>query len=282
MAKDRLPPKHLKRSWRRARQAIDRVLTVLESELSLDRARYLPSKNALIPLVYYITQDKSKTKATRQMLRFFIFSQLSERYGGGAESTFRTDFRVLTDQNDTPRQNLEDLAKAASADARQYYRGLKVRPDDVSGLPAKNVMLLLMYVLMRQQKATDWGAEGRTLLRDIEPADMHVHHIFPFNFMVKDKDARAYADREELNPSEFRAQINDIANMTFLRNSTNTRIGDLPPWQYLLQETTKELRRAHFIPENRSLWTPERFGDFLDARRALIAKAATRLLKSLK
>lgn len=282
MAKNHVTPKHLKRSWHRARQAIDRVLAILESELRLDRARYLPSKNALIPLVYYMTQDKSKTKATRQMLRFFIFSQLSERYGGGAESVFRTDFRVLTDQNDTPRQNLEDLAKAAAADARQYYRGLKIRPDDVSGLPAKNVMLLLIYVLMRRQEATDWGAEGRTLLKDIEPADMHVHHIFPFNFMVKDKDAHAYADGEELNPSEFRTQVNDIANMTFLRYSTNNRIGDLPPWQYLPQETTKEIRRAHFIPEDRSLWTPERFGDFLEARRALIAKAATRLLKSFR
>jgi hypothetical protein len=75
--------------------------------------------------------------------------------------------------------------------------------------------------------------------------------------------------------------VNDIANLTFLRGSTNVRIGDAPPWQYLTQETTKEMRHAHFIPEDRSLWTPERFGDFLEARAALIAKAATRLLKSL-
>jgi len=282
MARDHLTPKHLKQSWRKARQAIDRVVAVLESELSLDRARYLPSKNALIPLVYYLTRDKSKTKSTRQMLRFFIFSQLSERYGGGTETTFRADFRVLTDQNATPRQNLEGLAEAAAAEARQYYRGLKVRPTDVSGPPAKNVMLLLMYVLMRQQKATDWGTEARTPLKDIEPADMHLHHIFPFNFMVKDKSAKAYAESQDLNPSEFRSWVNDIANMTFLRSSTNIRIGDLPPWQYLAQETTKEMRKAHFIPEDHALWTPERFGDFLEARSTLIAKAATRLLKSLK
>ena len=282
MAKDHLTPRHLKQSWRQAKKAINRVISVLETELCLDRARYLPSKNALIPLVYYLTTDRSKTKATRQMMRFFIFSQLSERYGGGAETTFRNDFRVLTDENDTPRQNLEYLAKAVDTEARQYYRGLKVRPDDVSGLPAKNVMLLLMYILMRQQKAADWGAEQKTQLKDIEPSDMHIHHIFPFNFMMKDKNARAYADKEELNPSAFRAQINDIANMTFLSNSMNSRIGDLPPWQYLTQETTKEKRRAHFIPEDRSLWYPEKFSEFLEARRELIAKAATKLLKSLK
>jgi hypothetical protein len=42
------------------------------------------------------------------------------------------------------------------------------------------------------------------------------------------------------------------------------------------------MRKAHFIPEDKSLWTPENFGEFLEARSALIAKAATQLLKSLK
>ena len=35
-----------------------------------------------------------------------------------------------------------------------------------------------------------------------------------------------------------------------------TRIGDLPPRQYLTQETTKEMRCEHFIPEDRTLWAP--------------------------
>jgi len=255
---------------------------VLESELSLDRAHYLPSKNALIPLVYYVARDKSKTKATRQMLRFFICSQLSERYGGAAETVFRRDFRVLADDNDTPRQSLADLAKTVAADARQWYKGLKIKPSDVSGPPAKNVMLLLMYVLMRQERATDWALDERTPLKEIEPAEMHVHHVFPFNFMMKDEAAKAFADNQEMNPSEFRAIVNGIANMTFLRNSTNSAIGDQPPQQYLPQYTTKEIRRAHFIPEDRSLWTPERYGDFMEARQTMIAKAATRLLKTLK
>ena len=99
--------------------------------------------------------------------------------------------------------------------------------------------------------------------------------------MIKDNDAKAYADSENLNPSQFRAQINDIANMTFLHNVTNSRIGNTPPWQYLAQETTKEIRRAHFIPEDQSLWHPKKFGEFLEARRKLIAAAATKILHGL-
>jgi hypothetical protein len=216
------------------------------------------------------------------MLRFFLNSQLSERYGSGAESAFRKDFRILTDESQTPRKNLEELTKGVTADAKQSYRGLKIRPMDVSGPPSKNVILLLMYVLMRQKHATDWG-DGRGMsLSDVEPSNMQIHHIFPFNFMANDKDGLAYAEQNELKPRDYRSEINDIANMTFLSASTNVRIGDLPPWQYLPQETSKEIRWAHFIPEDKGLWHPSRFGDFLEARRMLIAKAASRLLKSLK
>jgi hypothetical protein len=282
MAKKNLSKASLKRSWGQARRAIDKVVLTLSTELDLDRSRYFPSKNVLIPLVYYVAREKNRTQAKKQMLRFFLSSQLSERYGGAAETVFRRDFRILTDQNDTPRQNLEDLAKAVVGDARQSYRGLKIQRSDVSGPPAKNVILLLMYILMRQRQATDWGEGRATSLREIELSEMQIHHIFPFNFMVNDKAALDYADRKELKPSQYRREINDIANMTFLSKLTNVRIGDLPPWQYLQQETSKELRWAHFIPEDQQLWHPSRFGDFLEARRDLIAKSATQLLKFLK
>jgi len=280
MDNERLSKWHLKKSWQQARRAIDKVITTLSRELELDRSRYFPSKNVLIPLVYYVAQEKSRTPATKQMLRFFLSSQLSERYGSGAETAFRRDFRILTDQTQKPRKNLEELAKGVTADAKQSYRGLRIQATDVSGPPSKNVVLLLMYILMRQKQATDWGEEREVPLNEVEPSKMQIHHIFPFNFMVSDKDGLAYADRNRLKPSQYRGEINDIANLTFLSLPTNARIGDLPPWQYLPQETSKAMRLAHFIPENKVLWYPSRFGDFLKARRQLIAKAATRLLSN--
>ena len=282
MEKEHISRGKLKRTWRQARHAIDRVVTILSTELNLDRSRYFPSKNVLIPLVYYVARERNRTRATRQMLRFFLSAQLSERYGGAAENVFRRDFRILTDQSDTPRKNLEDLARAVVGDARQYYRAFKIQPSDVSGPPAKNVILMLMYILMRQRHATDWGEGRGASLENIEPSEMQIHHIFPSNFMLNDGDAKAYAESAGLKPSQYRAEINDIANMTFLSRVTNVRINDMPPWQYLAQETTKEMRYAHFIPEDQALWHPKHFGDFLEARRQLIAKTATQLLKSLK
>jgi hypothetical protein len=83
------------------------------------------------------------------------------------------------------------------------------------------------------------------------------------------------------SPAQFRNDVNDIANLTFLSQRENAEIYDTPPAQYLLNETTEEMRKAHFIPENKELWKTENFSDFLEERRRLLSQAMTRLLKRL-
>ena len=53
-------------------------------------------------------------------------------------------------------------------------------------------------------------------MNEVELSNMQIHHIVPFNFMASDKDGLAYADRNRLKPSQYRGEINDIANLTFL------------------------------------------------------------------
>jgi hypothetical protein len=118
-------------------------------------------------------------------------------------------------------------------------------------------------------------------LDEIAPKDMQLHHIFPFNFMTTDKAAQKLSKDSEFTPAEFRTEVNDIANLTFLGREKNAAIADIPPWQYLPNETTKQMRRAHFIPEDPELWKLSSFSEFLAARRQLIAKAMTSLIKSL-
>jgi hypothetical protein len=71
-----------------------------------------------------------------------------------------------------------------------------------------------------------------------------------------------------------------MANITFLSQFRNVSIADDPPWEYLRTETTREMRKAHFIPESRDLWKSENFISFLEERRKLLAKAMSGLLQS--
>jgi len=273
---------HLDRTWKKVMRATDTIIRVLQQEMGLDKMKFFTSKNVLVPLVYYAAmekQKKSKTLATKSILRFFLLSQLSEHYGGAGETVLRRDLRHLTEPDTTPRQGLESLADSVEREARQYYRGLKVKPDDIWGVPSKNVILLMMYIVMRQQGATDFGLDSPRCLSEIHSGETQLHHIFPFNFMMADKDAKRLA--ESYKPSEFRSEVNDIANLTFVSQARNAAIGDIPPWQYLETETTKATRKAHFIPEDRELWRTENFREFLAERRKLLAQAMNALLKSL-
>lgn len=281
ISKDKPSKAHLKKTWASARTAVDKMIRIFQRDLYLDKSKFFISKNALVPPVFVLAKGKGGKKVERAVSRFFILSQLAEHYSAAAETALRKDFRVLTDASSTPYEGLTQLVETVNREARQYYRGLKIKPDHVEGFASKNVFLLLMYILMRQRGATDWGS-GRPLRLDaIEPTDTQVHHIFPFDYMAKNQALlQVYLD-EGYSPADYRAHVNDISNLTFLSQGKNGGIGDTPPLQYLANETTKEMRRAHFIPESKELWKTENFPDFMKERQRLIAQAMTKFLKKL-
>ncbi len=81
---------------------------------------------------------------------------------------------------------------------------------------------------------------------------------------MKDKRALKMCESNRYNRGDYRAIVNDIANLTFLRQSTNSSIGNLEPAVYL-RDIPAEIRRAHFNPDDPVIWNPERYEDFLDA-----------------
>lgn len=277
IAKNESPKASLKKTWSKVKISTNKLIKILKTELGLDKSKYFSSKNVLVPLVHYLASEK-KTASVSSIKKFFILSQLCGHYSGAAETTLRKDFKILVESS-KPRNGLAELVENVNRESRQYYRGLKLKPADVCGIPSKNVLVLLMYILMRKNGAMDWGESNKLALSDIEPENMHLHHIFPFDLLVKDKNALKRYEEEGYSLANYRADINDIANITFLSSSANESLSNTPPSQYLISATTKETRKSHYIPEDKELWKTENFIDFLQARRTMLAKAITNLLK---
>lgn len=268
--------------WTSSKSSINTVIQTLSIGLGLDRTKFVPSKNAMVPLVYYAAKSGKRRLDQKAMMKYFLVAQLGGRFSGAGETVLRKDLKYLSDPNVTPTEGLRELLDVAVREAKQEYRGLRISPNQIKGPWSKTAILLLMYLVMRKRGATDFGLSDAKDLQQIRSNDLQVHHIFPFDFMMNDNKGKLYQRSRGLRPSEYRDQINDIANVTFLSRKKNVQIGNVPPWQYLPNETTAQIRKAHFIPENKELWTVENFDKYLDQRRKLLAEAMNALILGLQ
>jgi hypothetical protein len=281
VSQKKLSKVRLNRRWSEGKEAINAVIRILRKDLFLDRTKFFLSKNALVPLVYYAAKSHNKRLDRKAMMKYFLVSQLGGHYGGASETVLRRDLRYLSEPSTPPKQGLHELLEVAIKEAKQEFRGLKISARDVAGIPSKNVMLLLMYIVMRNKDARDFGPPDASSLSQIPTSELQLHHIFPFDFMMKDAKAILYMGNRGMTMREYRDEVNDVANITFLSQEKNIQIKNVSPWQYLANETTPSLRKAHFIPEDRELWKPENFDKFLDRRRRMVAEAINSLMRKL-
>ena len=111
--------------------------------------------------------------------------------------------------------------------------------------------------------ARDLGT-GRVLGQDV--SSIGVHEIFPKSQLAK----HGYG----------RAETNAIANFAFLSASSQITFANREPAEYLAG-LSPDVLAAQWIPADPTLWTIDRYPEFLAARRALLADAANEFLDQL-
>jgi hypothetical protein len=97
---------------------------------------------------------------------------------------------------------------------------------------------------------------------------IEVHHIFP----------RAFLDTYQNRDNEF--ILDRLGNLTLLTRSDNEHLGDLKPKDYIPSISESE-RGAHFIPEDASLWSIERYPDFCKYREEKLGECVRELFANL-
>lgn len=268
--------------WHICRKNINKLIKILQEEVYLDKSKFFTSKNVLVPLVYYLHKSEYRKPNYKDILKFFLLSQIGEHYARGTESVLRKDIRCIR-ESELSRDALKEVCKRVYEEARDERRlkGMNLPANEIKGLPSRNSILLLMYVVMNKANAKDFGLATPKNLSMLLPEELTLHHIFPFKFMQEDRYAQLYKRQKNLSTSEFNAQVNDIANLTFLSKEQNSSIGDKSPCEYLLNLTTKDNLRAHFIPLTKEYWKPINFDRFLTERRKLLSEAINKFLKRL-
>ena len=124
----------------------------------------------------------------------------------------------------------------------------------------------LLYMLTRVKGARDWENGSSSRLGAM--GQLHLHHIFP-----KSKLYEAGYSRPE---------VNSLANLTFLTAATNQEVSNRDPGvpaDYAAKHSGAV--ESHWIPNDAALWSLDRYHDFLNARRELLAAAANQMLGQL-
>lgn len=247
--------------WKRTKRAVDHTINFLKNNAGIESSRWIPSVNALVPLVVYFSKKGGRLSEAeaRRLLFWFLEATIHGRFTGSPETKIDQDLRAIV--GPTP---LDDMI----ANLRRGIAGLDITPEMIEGKYQRHSFVPLVFVIFRRNEARDWFTGTVLSSTNVGPEhQLELHHIFPRAVL---KQADKYESHE----------IDDLANIAFLSQKANRTILKSPPNEYL-PEREKERLQAQLVPLDKDLWSIDRFRDFLVERRGLLTEAINEYLSTL-
>ena len=249
----------------RAARHIDSCLNHIGGRLGLDHDRVFFGRFAVPVMARYLDQRESKKlgamneKERDKLLFWFVQAAMWGRFSGSTESVLDQDLAAVE-------EGLDRLL----GQLRLWQGSLRAESEHFTASSVGARFYPVLYMLTRMGEARDWGT-GLPLKASMLGAmsRLEVHHIFPKSQLYK----RDYP----------RAEVNALANFCFLTKDTNLVIGNRLPEDYF-----PEIEQAHpgaltsqWIPDDPAVWRVDRFRDFLEARKWLLAEELNRRMEDL-
>ena len=250
----------------RATSYLDACLNMIAGRLGLDHDRVLFGRYALPVMVRYLDRNRGGLgeRERDKLLFWFVQAGMWGRFSGSTESFIDRDLAVL----ESTGNDLGALLK----EFRLWSGSLRVEPDHFNSWSMGSRFYPVLYMLTRMGEARDW-CSGIPLHSHLlgKLSQLEVHHIFP--------KARLY----ECEPAYSRSEVNALANFCFLTKECNLHIGSRLPEEYFPEVESKHpgALASQWIPMDAYLWKIERYPQFLEARRSLLAAAANRRFEEL-
>lgn len=245
--------------------AIGSFLDLVSGRLGLDHNRVLMGRYAIPVISRHLHLNRGRFRNAAEQdkaLYWYVQSALRGRFTGSTETALAQDYETVA------RDGIDGLVASL-----ERWRGGNLRVDatDFAAYGEGSRFYPLLYLLTRVGEARDFGT-GLPLRSQMlgHLATLQVHHIFP---------------KALLYPAGYsRGEVNGIANFCFLTQNTNLQIGKREPREYFAETDEKHpgALASQWVPQDRSLWTVDRYRDFLSARRQLLAGAANRFLDDLR
>ncbi|RJO73138.1 MAG: DUF262 domain-containing protein [Myxococcales bacterium] len=248
----------IRSSWRNTEKGVDRIVEFLTGTIQWDATSWVPSMVTLVPLLYVFgLGGKPNPEERRLAKKWLLLANTRAIFTGKGYHKFEALFRYL--KNDPSMETLW----------RYTHRGIhpqKIKPEDFNTKRKSGAIMSLYVALLRGHHAEDWKRETLLNGRVIgDNAELQVHHFFPQALL-----------REHRFSSD---DINTFANYTIISKDTNLECRVEEPAEYIQRlKIDKRHLKAQCVPLNRSLWKVDRYKDFLEERRRLLAQQANKFL----
>lgn len=243
---------------------VDTLLNLLADRLGLDHGKVLLSRYAFPVMSRYLHLNGGTfpSLAERDKLLFwYVHAGMWGRFSGSTESKLAQDYESLATKGlDGIITNLTQTRGGT----------LSVNPGDFTGFGMGSRFYPMLYLLTRVQGAKDFGT-GMDLKASLlgKLSSLQVHHTFPKKVLY--------------DAGYSRGEVNAVANFVFLTQETNLQISKTPPAEYMppIASGMPGVLQSQWIPDDPALWQVDRYLDFLNERRNLLAASANSFLASL-
>jgi hypothetical protein len=210
----------------------------------------LPSENVIPVMSYYLHKRGTLSpEEEEELFKWFILASFFGRYTASAETRLDEDLTLIKKGG-----NYRDLIK----NIEQREGDLKERI--LAYIDEGRCDKLLLYALLKQSNARDFLSN-----EPLTQMNSTLHHIFPKKHLVE---------------SKYETLINDVGNITLLTPSSNSRLLDELPENYL-QRVPPETLKAHYIPEEREIWKLEKIEEFIKRRKENFKRAVEDFFKTI-
>lgn len=244
-------------SWPKTKKSLSFAVNFTKSELGITSSQLLSSPLILTSLAYWIHHRKYRVGKEEQSLmrRWGLLVNAKGRYGRGSSQDYlNQDLAVIRDGGG-PTELLERL--------RQQVGRLEIEDSDFIARNVRSGLFKNMFLVFAADGARDWDSQLPISPNHMGKANrLQFHHIFPRKYLSTHR------------PDLRKTEIDDISNLAFIAGATNQSISAKAPKSYLAEIVKTSGAKAlenQCVPTNPDLWLPERFDDFVAARRKLIA-----------
>ncbi len=256
------PASDLQRAWTEMQAAFEHLVGVLRHDAFIDGLDDLPTHNVLVPATVYLARREGQfpTDAIkRRFVRWLYLAGLWARYSVAAETKLQQDVALTAGRDVDPTHELEE------AILRERGR-VVLEAADLAGARVDSAVGRFSHVVARAAEARDWFTGVRLYDRSVGRRSGYVRHAIFSSKALRKAGFDSVADRK---------LINELANRAALAQEPDQAVVGAPPSEYLpeVEDSQPGALRAQSIPMDRELWDPERYEDFLAARRRLLAQA---------